>query len=168
MKRTNKTHHPGLYGRDVCQPLELRSVYHRLFHREMDRNPAPFYATHTHGGGIGWADPEKGREIGETCALRAARALPRLLRRREWMARENRAKLSGMTQTEARACLVNAHPVSCLEWHECLPLGISPQDAANATGLSFWQGYWRGRERFDTFYAPGAKPRKHYTRAKAI
>jgi hypothetical protein len=76
------------------------------------------------------------RAMEKNASERAAKAAPRLKKRREWMRKEHQARFKQMTYEQALKCLITNRPYhGCLYWYETLPYGITIQQAVKLTNV---------------------------------
>ena len=77
-----------------------------------------------------------------------AKLWPRVQRLMKHRAAKNRKILAGMTPEQAMKAFEEWRDrYSSLRWYECLPYGISIQEAVNATGVSVLYSEWNGLDR---------------------
>jgi hypothetical protein len=150
----------GFYYNLFWLDASEQTVAYQLLYREEKRNPDYADARFGKPGDKGYPFIHgKPKDAAKVLAIRAvlkqhfyAKLYPRVQRLLAWRIQQNRKLLASMTPEQAMAAFVNRKGSSCLHWWECLPSGISIQEAVNHTRVSVNHTEWASGCNTHTLY----------------
>ena len=99
------------------------------------------------------------KKLAEYCERKL---FPRIQKTLKWIEKENQKTLAKYSQEENKRFLCKTPESSSLYWYECLPYGISLQDAVNATGTTIYKTHYSGNQIHHETYTPNKKMSKQH------